>query len=186
MRVDQVAVIPLATVGIAMSTYVAQNRGAGQWWRIRYGVFRASVLAVLLAFGLGAMITIFGTDLVRLFVGEGEDRVVAMAHQYLMLNGSLYGVLAVLFLLRNALQGLGVTAVPTIAGFMELFARSAVGLLLIDHIGFLGVCLAAPLAWVGALVPVAIAWFIHRRRLLHAEACAESLVERDGLELSTR
>ena len=186
MRVDQVAVIPLATVGIGMSTYVAQNRGAGEWWRIRFGVFRASVLAVLLAFGLGAMITIFGTDLVRLFVGDGEDRVVAMAHQYLMVNGSLYGVLAVLFLLRNALQGLGVTAIPTIAGFMELLARSAVGLLLIDRIGFLGACLAAPLAWVAALVPVALAWYVHRRRLLNAEARLECLVERDGLELASQ
>ncbi len=185
MRVDQVAVIPLATVGMAISTYVAQNRGAGQWWRIRFGLFRAGVLTVLLALGLGAVIIIFGTDLVRLFVGAGEDRVVAMAHQYLMINGSLYWVLAVLFLLRNALQGLGVTAVPTMAGFMELIARSAVGLLLIERIGFLGACLAAPLAWVAALLPVAIAWFVHRRRLLQAEARVESLVERDGLELAT-
>jgi len=170
MRVDQVAVIPLATVGIAMSTYVAQNRGAREWWRIRFGVFRTSVLAVILAIGLGGAITIFGTDIVRLFFGEGEDHVVAMAHQYLILNGSLYWVLAVLFLLRNALQGLGVTAVPTIAGFMELVARSAVGLLLIERVGFVGVCLAAPLAWLGALIPVAIAWAIHRRRLLRAES----------------
>ncbi len=185
MRVDQVAVIPLATVGIAMSTYVAQNRGAAQWWRIRFGVFRASVLAVILAVGLGAMIMIFGTDLVRLFVGDGEDRVVAMAHQYLVLNGSLYGVLAVLFLLRNALQGLGITAIPTIAGFMELIARSAVGLLLIDRIGFLGACLAAPLAWVAALVPVAIAWFIERRRLVQAESDATRLIAHETLELTT-
>ncbi|HEY3339064.1 MAG TPA: MATE family efflux transporter [Propionicimonas sp.] len=184
MRVDQVAVIPLATVGMAISTYVAQNRGAGQWWRIRFGLFRAGVLTVLLALGLGGVITIFGTDLVRLFVGAGEDRVVAMAHQYLMLNGSLYWVLAILFLLRNALQGLGVTAIPTVAGFMELIARSAVGLLLIERIGFLGACLAAPLAWVAALVPVAIAWFVHRRRLMQAESIAASLIARDGLELA--
>lgn len=176
MRVDQVAVIPLATVGIAMSTYVAQNRGAGEWWRIRFGVFRTSVLAVILAVGLGAAITIFGTDIVRLFVGDGNDHVVAMAHQYLILNGSLYWVLAVLFLLRNALQGLGVTAVPTIAGFMELLARSAVGLLLIERVGFLGACLAAPLAWLGALLPVAIAWVIHRRRLIRAESDSTSRV----------
>jgi putative MATE family efflux protein len=185
MRVDQVAVIPLATVGIAMSTYVAQNRGAGEWWRIRFGVFRTSVLAVILAIGLGAVITIFGTDIVRLFVGDGNDHVVAMAHQYLILNGSLYWVLAVLFLLRNALQGLGVTAVPTIAGFMELLARSAVGLLLIEHVGFLGACLAAPLAWLGALVPVAIAWVIHRRRLIRAESTSTRLIERGTLELTT-
>jgi Na+-driven multidrug efflux pump len=172
IRVDQVAVIPLASVGVAMSTYVAQNRGAGQWWRIRFGVFRISLFAVALALSLGAGITIFGTDIARLFVGQGEDHIVALTHQYLILNGSLYSVLAILFLLRNALQGLGATAVPTIAGFMELVARSAVGLLLIERIGFLGACLAAPLAWVAALLPVAISWGIHRRRMLRAEVDA--------------
>jgi len=169
MRVDQVAVTPLASVGVAMSTYVAQNRGAGQWWRIRYGVFRTGALAIVLAIALGAAISVFGTDLVRLFVGQGEDRVVAMAHQYLILNGSLYWVLAILFLLRNAVQGLGATVVPTIAGFMELIARAGVGLLLVGRLGFLAVCLAAPLAWIGALVPVAIAWALQRRRLLRRE-----------------
>jgi Na+-driven multidrug efflux pump len=187
MRVDQVAVIPLATVGVAMSTYVAQNHGAGQWWRIRFGVFRACLLAVALSLVLGATITIFGTDIVRLFVGEGEDRVVAMAHQYLILNGSLYWVLAVLFLLRNALQGLGATVVPTIAGVMELVARSAVGLLLIGQMGFLGACLAAPLAWVGALVPVAIAWVVQRRRLIQAESRASTNpIEEGSLQLTAQ
>ena len=38
MRVDQVAVVPLATVGVAMTTYVAQNAGARQWRCIRTGV----------------------------------------------------------------------------------------------------------------------------------------------------
>lgn len=169
MRVDQVAVTPLASIGIAMSTYVAQNRGAGQWWRIRHGVFRTSMLAIGLAVALGGAIAVFGTGLVRLFVGDGEDRVVAMAHQYLILNGSLYWVLAVLFLLRNAVQGLGSTVVPTIAGFMELFARAGVGLLLVERLGFLAVCLAAPLAWLGALLPVAIAWALKRRQLVRNE-----------------
>lgn len=187
MRIDQVAVIPLASVGVAMSTYVAQNQGAAEWWRIRFGVFRASLLAVALALILGAAIVAFGTDMVRLFVGDGEDRVVAMAHQYLIINGALYWVLAVLFVLRNALQGLGATVVPTIAGVMELVARSAAGLLLIGHIGFLGACLAAPLAWIGALAPVAIAWVIHRRRLLPAErGSTDDVFETGAFQASLR
>lgn len=169
MRVDQLAVAPLASVGVAMTTYVAQNRGAGEWWRIRVGVFRISLVAVGLAVVLGAVNVLFGTDIVQVFVGPGEDQVVAMAHRYLIINGALYTVLAMLFLLRNAIQGLGATGVPTIAGFAELTMRSAVGLFLIGRIGFLGACLAAPLAWVGALVPVAIAWFVERRRLVRAE-----------------
>ena len=103
------------------------------------------------------------------FVGPGEHRVIAMAHEYLIINGSLYWVLAALFVWRGALQGMGATWVPTLAGVMELIARGVVGLVLVDQLGFLGVTLAAPLAWVGALIPLTIAWFLQRRRLLVAE-----------------
>ncbi|MFT4110637.1 MATE family efflux transporter [Propionicimonas sp.] len=170
MRVDQVAVAPLASVGVAMTTYVAQNRGAGQWWRIRVGVFRISIVAAGLALVLGVVIWLAGTRIVELFVGPGQDRVVGMAHQYLIVNSALYAVLAMVFLLRNTIQGLGATTVPTIAGFAELGVRSLVGLFLVERIGFLGACLAAPLAWVGALLPIAIAWFLERRRLLRYDA----------------
>jgi putative MATE family efflux protein len=169
MRVDQVAVAPLVSIGVAMSTYVAQNRGAAQPWRIRVGVFRTSLLAVAFALVVGVLILAFGTQLVRLFVGSGEDVVVAMAREYLLINGSLYAVLAILFVVRNSLQGLGDAAIPTVAGFMELGARSLVGLFLIERIGFLGACLAAPLAWVAALLPMVIAWAVHRHRLIAAE-----------------
>lgn len=166
MRVDQVAVTPLASVGVAMSTYVAQNRGARKWWRIRIGVFRTAWLTMGLAVLLGASISIFGTNLVRLFLGEGQEHVVEMAHQYLVVNGALYVILSLLFLLRQSVQGLGDTLTPTLAGFMELAARALVGLVLINQLGWTGAVIAAPLAWIGALIPVSIAWAVQRRRLI--------------------
>ncbi len=175
MRVDQVAVTPLASVGVAVSTYVAQNRGARQWWRIRVGVFRTAWLTMGLAVVLGATISIFGTNLVRLFVGDGQEQVVSMAHQYLVVNGTLYLILSLLFLLRQSVQGLGDTLTPTLAGFMELAARALVGLVLIEQLGWTGAVIAAPLAWVGALIPVAIAWAVQRRRLIRESAAGSEI-----------
>ncbi|MEA4944434.1 MAG: MATE family efflux transporter [Propionicimonas sp.] len=166
MRVDQFATQPLASFGLAMATFVAQNRGAGQWLRIRTGVFRISLVTWGVALLLGVGVILGGTPLVRLFIGDGDDHVVALAHQYLMISGSLYVILASLFVLRNTIQGLGSTSVPTIAGAMELVLRAVAGLVLVAHFGFVGVCLAGPLAWLGGLAPVAIAWFRKRRELV--------------------
>ena len=170
MRVDQVAVAPLSSFGMALSTYVAQNRGAGQWARIRSGVLRASLLTWGLALTLGAVIIGFGSPIVAIFVGPEESGVIELAHQYLIVQGLLYPILASLFVLRHAIQGLGATAVPTLAGFMELALRAGAGLLLVAPLGFLGVALAAPLAWIGALLPVLASWFHRRHLLLRAEA----------------
>ena len=169
MRVDQLATAPLNSFGLAMATYVAQNRGARAWRRIRVGVLRIGLVNSGLACALGAVNIVFGTSIVRVFVGDSEDGVVALAHQYLVLVGMTYVLLALMFVLRNTIQGLGFTGVPTMAGLMELVMRAAVALVLVRSFGFLGVCLAAPLAWVGALIPVTIAWVRQRKLLLARE-----------------
>lgn len=182
MRVDQVAVIPLATVGVAMTTYVAQNAGARQWARIRHGVRQALLLAIAMSLVLGLAIFLFGTQMVRLFIGSGQEVVVSMAHRYLVINAALYAILAVLFVLRHVIQGLGSTFAPTMAGVLELVARGIIGLFVVQHVGFIGVILAAPVAWAAALVPLLAAWYFHRRRLVASEAAdAQKAIERtDG------
>lgn len=57
-----------------------------------------------------------------------------------------------LFVLRGALQGLGHTLVPTVTGVIELVMRVGAAVLLGALIGFAGVALSNPLAWVGAIV----------------------------------
>lgn len=170
MRVDQLAVAPLASFGMAIATFVAQNRGGRQWRRVRDGVFRVSLVAVGVSLLIGAGIGVFGTELVGLFVGDGEPQVVQLAHQYLVINSALYVFLALLFVLRNTLQGLGSTKTPTLAGFMELALRAVAGVFLVAQWGFLGVALAAPLAWLAALIPLTWAWIRQRQQLIWRES----------------
>ncbi|MBB1508811.1 MATE family efflux transporter [Tessaracoccus sp. MC1756] len=179
MRVDQVAVIPLATVGVAMTTYVAQNAGGRQWRRILTGVRQSLLLAMGMALVLGVAIFFGGTLMVRMFLGEGEPQVVDMAHRYLVINAALYAILAVLFVIRHVIQGLGSTMAPTMAGVLELVARGVIGLFVVPHVGFIAVILAAPAAWVAALIPLLIAWRYQHRRLVVAEreAAARALLD---------
>ncbi|MGO4956553.1 MATE family efflux transporter [Luteococcus sp. Sow4_B9] len=169
MRVDQMAVIPLMSTGVAMATFVAQNAGALQWRRILDGVRQALLLSVGMSLVLGALIFAFGTSLVEVFVGANQPEVVALAHQYLVVNAALYAILSVLFVIRHSIQGLGSTTAPTAAGVLELVARGVVGLFLVERIGFLGVVIAAPAAWTLALVPLLLAWRVHRRLLKQRE-----------------
>ena len=65
----------------------------------------------------GAIVIFFGHFFVQLFVSPSETRVFELAQTYFNINGSLYWILAVLFILRYTLQGLGQSKIPTIAGF---------------------------------------------------------------------
>ncbi|WP_108718990.1 MATE family efflux transporter [Miniimonas sp. S16] len=167
-RVDQLAMTAFQAFGMATATYVAQNRGAAQWSRIRQGVRSTLWLVTGISIAVGLACMLWGQEMVRAFAGADAhaDAIVHDAHTLLLVNGGLYWMLALLFVLRSALQGMGRSGVPTLSGVMELVLRSAAALLLVVPLGFLGACLAAPLAWLGALVPLAIAWRLQVRDLV--------------------
>ncbi|WP_066583459.1 MATE family efflux transporter [Cellulomonas timonensis] len=164
-RVDGLAVALLASLGLAMSMFVAQNHGAGRPDRIRQGVAQGVWISVAGAVVLGAVLIAAGAPIVRLFVGQGEEEVVAAATTYLVVNGALYVVLGVLFVLRGALQGLGHTFVPTLTGAVELVMRVGAAIVLGAAFGFAGVVWGNPLAWIGAVAILIPAYLRARRRL---------------------
>lgn len=150
-RVDGLAVAFLSSLGLASSMYAAQNLGGRRPDRIRRGVIEGTWMAIAAGLALGALIIAFGTPMVRLFVGEGSDEVVRLAHLMLIINGCGYWALGVLFVLRGALQGLGHTLIPTVTGVVELVMRVGAALVLGALIDFEGVALSNPLAWLGAI-----------------------------------
>ncbi|WP_309104009.1 MATE family efflux transporter [Microbacterium sp.] len=164
-RVDSLAVAMLASLGLAASMYTAQNHGGRRPDRIRRGVVEATWLAVGASVVLGGLLIAFGTPMVRLFIGEGSDEVVEMAHLMLIINGCGYWALGMLFVLRGALQGLGHTLVPTVTGVIELVMRVAAAVILGALIDFTGVALSNPLAWIGAIVLLVPAYIRAHREL---------------------
>ncbi len=164
-RVDSLATALLASLGLAVSMYVAQNFGGRRPDRIRSGVVQATWMAIVASLVLGIVLIAFGTHLVRRFVGDGADEVVELAHLMLIINGSTYALLGVLFVLRGALQGLGQAMIPTITGVVELFARVAAAVVLGAVLGFAGVAMSNPLAWVGAVV-ILIPAYVRAHRAL--------------------
>lgn len=165
LRIDFLAIMVFMSLGMAMSTFTAQNFGARDIGRIRQGVRETILLSTAVAVVMGTLIILGGKNIVALFVGPGEDEVLHLAGIFLRINGSTYVILALLFVYRGALQGLGKTFAPMLAGTMELFMRAVVGPALIIPYGFMGACLSNPLSWIGSCVPLAIIYFITIRRL---------------------
>ncbi|KDA05088.1 diguanylate cyclase [Microbacterium sp. CH12i] len=178
-RVDSLASALLASLGLAVSMYVAQNFGGRRPDRIRLGVVQATWMAIAVSLLLGVVLIAFGTNLVRLFVGEGSDEVVKLAHLMLVINGATYSLLGVLFVMRGALQGLGHALIPTITGIVELFMRVGAAVVLGAALEFGGVALSNPLAWVGAVV-ILIPAYVRAHRAL-----ARMPIDPDEMTLTT-
>ena len=169
-RVDGIAVMPMMSFGVAIAAYTAQNFGARQFKRISEGVKKCIYMSCSFSVAVAVFNIFFGADIMRLFVGEGQEQIVEYGQLFLVINGVCYWILSLLFIFRFTLQGLGQSVVPTIAGVIELIMRVAAAVFLVDMLGYKGACLANPMAWIGACIPLAIAFFITRREFRRAHA----------------
>lgn len=165
-KVDTVAMLPLQSFGVTMSTFAAQNYGARKFNRIWYGVNQAIKLSITYSVVIGVVLLLWGRQVALLFIGsDASPEVIAMIQQFFLTNTTLYAVLSLLFIYRHTLQGLGNSFAPTVAGIGELVGRALAATLLSIPFGFLGAALSNPLAWIAALVPLAIAYYSTRRSL---------------------
>mgnify|MGYP003377487337 FL=1 len=94
-----------------------------------------------------------------MFVANSDPNVIAYAKQYLVIVAFFFIPLSLIFIYRNALQGMGHTFVPMMAGVGELVARSIVAFTLPTIIGYTGICLAGPMAWIAAALPLMFDYF---------------------------
>lgn len=164
-KIDTIATMPMMSFGITMATYTAQNYGAEKISRIRKGVRQCLIMSVSFSFMVALVNILLGGFFVEFFVGAGQEQVVELARIYLITNGVPYFMLAILFIIRYTLQGLGKSFVPTFAGIMELGMRVFTAIILAKYWHFTGACLSNPLAWVGACIPLCISYLLTMKKL---------------------
>lgn len=82
-----------------------------------------------------------------------------------MVNGCFYPFLALIYLYRNSLQGLGYAVPAMAAGIFELVGRAAVAFCLVGIWGYSAVCFANPAAWIAADILLLPVYFAVSRRL---------------------
>ena len=165
-KIDQFATQPLASLGVAVATYTAQNYGARELERIKKGVTGAAIIATVCGIVGGFVVITFAKPLVALFVGSGQNEVMSLSKEYLVLNGVFYVILGLLFVYRNALQGIGSSMIAFFGGVWELVMRSLVAFVLVSYLKFAAVCIASPVAWFGATIWLMIAYFVIINRII--------------------
>ena len=158
-KVEQLVMQPSITFGITMATYSAQNLGAGKIQRIKDGVKKCSIVSLIVSIVCGLVVVFFGDSFTRLFIKGASSDVIRYSQQYLNTVAIFFPILGLLFIYRSSLQGIGDAFVPMMAGAAELVARVIVSLTLPLLIGYTAICLASPLAWIAATIPLALAYF---------------------------
>ncbi len=140
----------LEAPGLTMATFCAQNLGAGKMDRIRSGMRQGLIFTVGLSVLCGALTLFTGIPIAQLFLDGAEVEIYSLMQEYFLWNAIFFPTIAILFVFRNGIQGMGYTVPAMAAGVFELLARVVAAFWLVGPYGFTGVCMASPAAWVAA------------------------------------
>ena len=110
VRVDKFVNLPLKAYGMAMTTFVGQNRGAGKRARIKSGIVSCLLLSLATWAFFGAVIYAFCPFIVKLF--NTEQTVVATAEEFLRTIVPFYCFMSVREVLLGILRGFGKSTAP--------------------------------------------------------------------------
>ena len=149
---------PACTAGATMSAFTGQNYGAKRFDRIKKGMQVCAGIALISYAVFGSAMFLFPETLASLLLNGSEQ--IGYAAEFLPLCGMMLFAVDLLFVFRNAVQGMGFPFVPMISGILEMVMRVGTIVLFIGSLGFRATAYAEVLAWTGALLLNASAYFV--------------------------
>ncbi len=171
---------PLNALGTAMLSYCGQNKGANKLDRIKSGINQSFIIMlIIVVFELFvASFLLIDNVFMNIFYSSTSinEKSAYLGRLNLLTVMPFLPAIGALFILRSSIQGLEKPIIPFICGISELFARilmcSFGPYIFIDTIStsidpfttplpFISTYLADPFAWLVALIPLFIGYFLY-------------------------
>ncbi len=147
-RLESLCIVPMIATGNAMSTFTAQNLGAGRPERVRQG-YRAAY-GIIIGFGvlLIAVSQLFYAPILSAFVEQGESAVAfETGTAYFRFIGFFFSFLGFKAITDGILRGAGDIKVYMLANLINLAIRVAVAQLCSPVWGIEMIWYAVPMGW---------------------------------------
>jgi len=165
-RIDSLAIMPVATLSMAMSTVVAQNMGARLEDRAIRGFKIGAMYMLGYAVVISAILMIFAPQLISMFIDQDDAylaQIITVGQQYLSIMVIFYFLFAILFSFVGFFRGVGDAMMAMVVTIISLTIRtaSAYGLVLFAGMGPEALAWSIPMGWG---ISGIICWVYYRKR----------------------
>lgn len=107
-KIDSMAIMPMISVGNAVSTFTAQNIGADKPDRIRQGYRAGLAMIALISLTITALLYLFGDTFINAFLNSEDSRgAIATGVEYLRVVSMFYLVMGFMNVTNGVLRGSG-------------------------------------------------------------------------------
>ena len=158
-RIELFVQQPYSSVSMAVSTFTAQNIGAGKIKRVKEGFHKSVFISFVFSICMLPIAFFFGEQIVALFVRE--EAVIAMGAKALKITSICYFPLALIYMPRALLNGAGDAAFAMINGLTEVACRIGFSMVLasIPAIGYWGIWVTTGATWTVTAIVCMIRYF---------------------------
>lgn len=146
VRISSFAVTTLSAFGSTMSGFTAQNLGANNITRVKYGYKLCLLFMFILSVPFVLTYTIFGEQIMKLFI-DNEPEVIKIGADFLRIVPPFYFAVSIKMLTDGVLQGSKSMTFYMIVTFFDLGLRVLLAYLVVDKLGFIGVWWTWPVGW---------------------------------------
>lgn len=152
IKLNNLVITSLSTVGNGISNYTAQNLGAGKINRIREG-FRAGLkIAWIICIPIILLYLITGNYLIYMFMPSPTGTAIDVGVTFLRIVSPFYILSTVILISNGTLRGIGLMSRFMTSTFSDLILRVSLAKLLSMKFGSTGIWLAWPIGWLAASV----------------------------------
>ena len=154
IKLNTFTITSFTTLANGLSSFTAQNVGAGKVQRIREGLRAGVVLAALIAVPFVITFAFFGRTMVLLFLPEQEAAATALSTgvTFLRIVSPFYFVILVKLMADGVLRGSGAMKYFMVATFTDLVLRVLLAFVFSTGLGPVGIWLSWPVGWTTATV----------------------------------
>ena len=159
IKLNTFAVNSLVTFGNSVSSFTAQNVGAGQFKRIKEGFKSGAVLSIITAIVFSVVYVAFSEILIGVFM-EGDKSVLALTtgKQFLIIVEPFLCMIGFKVVCDGVLRGTGNMKYFMFATFADLVLRVILAFIFSPIFGAVGIWLSWPIGW-GLAVVLSFAFY---------------------------
>lgn len=147
-RIESICIVPMLGIGNALSSYTAQNIGAGKYERVREGYRAATKMVAVSAALIFVTVELLYTPIIKLFLGEsGTEAAVSAGEGYLRFIGAFFCLIGFKASADGILRGAGDMLMFTAANLVNLFIRVTLSITLAPIAGIEIIWYSIPIGW---------------------------------------
>lgn len=152
IKLNTFAITSFSTLSNGLSSYVAQNYGAGKNLRIKQGYHSGILLSLITAVPFTLCYFFLSETMIGFFLDEGGVKALAIGMKFLHIAAPFYVFVAVKIMSDGALRGKGDMPYFMITTFSDLILRVILAFILSKPFGSTGIWLSWPVGWLASTV----------------------------------